>query len=141
MLQESCIDESGSLVMYTAMNVDGIRLAMSEEDPSCIPLLPLSFVIVPVLPMQSSTSTAADHGSLSPYQNHESNVMNIGSLLTVGLQVLASTSPFAKLNLSSVTAINNYLCNSMQQIISALGNGNICTTTTNDNGCLGDASG
>ncbi|TQD85229.1 hypothetical protein C1H46_029211 [Malus baccata] len=104
MLQESCTDESGNLVVYATMDVDGIQLAMSGEDPSCIPLL-LGFVIVPVVPMQSSTSTAADHGSSSPDQNHESSIMNTGCLLTVGLQVLASTSPSAKLNLSSVTAI------------------------------------
>ncbi|KAB2626159.1 homeobox-leucine zipper protein ROC3-like [Pyrus ussuriensis x Pyrus communis] len=123
------------------MDVDGIQLAMSGEDPSCIPLLPLGFVIVPVLPMQSSTSTAADHGSTSPDQNHESSVMNTGCLLTVGLQVLASTSPSAKLKPSSAIAINNHLCNSVQQIISV---GNICTTTTttdDDNGSVGDASG
>ncbi|XP_009373477.2 homeobox-leucine zipper protein HDG5 isoform X1 [Pyrus x bretschneideri] len=141
MLQESCTDESGSLVVYATMDVDGIQLAMSGEDPSCIPLLPLGFVIVPVQPIESSAATAVDHGTSSPDQNQENRIMNSGCLLTVGFQVLASTSPSAKLNLASVTAMNNHLCNSVQQIISALGSSNICTTVTTDNVSVGVTSG
>jgi hypothetical protein len=45
----------------------------------------------------------------------------------MGMQVLASTIPSAKLNLSSVTAINNHLCNTLHQIEGAL-----CSTTNNN---------
>lgn len=122
MLQESCTDQSGSLVVYATMDVNDIQLAMSGEDPSSIPLLPLGFAIVPVESTNEGTTTT------SPSDQDSSNS---GCLMTVGLQILASPNPSAKLNLSTVTAINNHLCNSVQQIISALGN---TTTKTTDNG-------
>lgn len=128
MLQESCTDQSGSLVVYTTIDVDSIQLAMNGEDPSCIPLLPLGFVIVPVEPINQTTSGGEGNST------EDSNARNPGCLLTVGLQVLASTMPSAKLNLSSVTAINNHLCNTVHQINSAL-------TDCNDNGPLMEANG
>ncbi|KAF7829193.1 Homeobox-leucine zipper protein ROC3 [Senna tora] len=108
-VQESCTDESGSMVVYATIDVDSIQLAMSGEDPSCIALLPQGFVILP------STTT---------HPNSPSQPSPLGCLLTVGLQVLASTIPSAKLNLSSVTAINNHLCNTLHQIQAALSSHN-----------------
>ncbi|XP_050377975.1 homeobox-leucine zipper protein HDG5 [Argentina anserina] len=128
MLQESCTDQSGSLVVYATMDVNDIQLAMSGEDPSCIPLLPLGFAIVPAESTNKSTTTPSPS---------DQNSRNSGCLMTMGLQVVASPNPSAKLNLSTVTAINNHLCNSVQQIISALGN----TTTTTDNGNIGGGGG
>ncbi|XP_044465562.1 homeobox-leucine zipper protein HDG5-like isoform X2 [Mangifera indica] len=138
MLQESCTDQSGSLVVYTTIDVDSIQLAMSGEDPSCIPLLPLGFVIVPVEPMKETTS-GGEGNSIS--SSEDANIPNSGCLLTVGLQVLASTIPSAKLNLSSVTAINNHLCNTVNQIGAALSSGTniamaINTSYTESNGNL-----
>lgn len=116
MLQESCTDQSGSLVVYSTIDVDSIQLAMSGEDPSCIPLLPIGFSIIPVV-----GSTADGHPLPPPdVDGSTAAVVNSGCLLTVGLQVLASTIPSAKLNLSSVTAINNHLCNTVHQINAAL---------------------
>ncbi|KAK7407134.1 hypothetical protein VNO78_08791 [Psophocarpus tetragonolobus] len=125
MLQESCTDQSGSLVVYTTIDVDSIQLAMSGEDPSCIALLPQGFMIVPMI---SSTIGMGGNSSEAP-------CMNSGCLLTMGLQVVASTIPSAKLNLSSVTAINNHLCNTLHQIESSLSgsheNGSfVCTEPT-----------
>lgn len=136
MLQESCTDQSGSLVVYTTVDVDSIQLAMSGEDPSCIPLLPLGFVIVPVEPIKESNTTSGDGNSmgLSPEEANNIGVQNnsAGCLLTVGLQVLGSTIPSAKLNLSSVNAINSHLCSTVQQITAALSNG---TGTGTGTGC------
>ncbi|KAH7514954.1 hypothetical protein FEM48_Zijuj11G0145100 [Ziziphus jujuba var. spinosa] len=142
MLQESCTDQSGSLVVYTTIDVDAIQLAMSGEDPSCIPLLPLGFVIVPVestsvTTTPTTTATMATDGSSVPSSEDATGsaaTVSSSCLLTVGLQVLASTIPSAKLNLSSVNAINNHLCNTVQQIISALGSP---STTCTDNGSVG----
>ncbi|GFZ15515.1 homeobox-7 [Actinidia rufa] len=138
MLQESCTDESGSLVVYATVNVDAIQLAMSTEDPSCIPLLPLGFVIVPVGP----TSTSTDPNGVVSQIPEDSGAENPsdsggGCLLTVGLQVLASTVPTAKLNLSSVTAINNLLCNTVHQINTALIGGGGCL---NNGGVVGSSA-
>ncbi|KAI4371518.1 hypothetical protein MLD38_019743 [Melastoma candidum] len=102
MLQESCTDQSGSLVVYSTIDVDSIQLAMSGEDPSCIPLLPIGFFMVPTSPNRDATDKE-------------------GCLLTVCLQVLANAVPTAKLNLSSVKMINTHLCNTVHQISAALG--------------------
>lgn len=140
MLQESCTDQSGSLVVYSTFDVDAIQLAMSGEDPSCIPLLPLGFVIVPVEPTSDTTTTTnGTDGSSVPSSEDctghaASSTAGSSCLLTVGLQILASTIPSAKLNLSSVTAINNHLCNTVQQIIGALGNN---SSTCTDNASVG----
>ncbi|KAG6399190.1 hypothetical protein SASPL_140666 [Salvia splendens] len=110
-LQESCWDDSGSLVAYATVDVDAIQMVMNGEDPSCIPVLPMGFVIVP-----------------STNSNNES-----GCLLTVCLQVLASTMHNAKLNLSSVTAINHHLCNIVQQITALLNADGPSTSPTDIN--------
>ncbi|KAK8490690.1 hypothetical protein V6N11_031053 [Hibiscus sabdariffa] len=87
-------------------------LAMSGEDPSCIPLLPLGFFITPMELIKD------DGGCTGEANGHMSAA---GSLLTVGLQVLASTNPSSKINLSSIAAINNHLCTTVHQISAALG--------------------
>ncbi|XP_061343072.1 homeobox-leucine zipper protein HDG5-like isoform X2 [Gastrolobium bilobum] len=116
MLQESCTDQSGSLVVYATIDVDSIQLAMSGEDPSCISLLPQGFMIVPMV----STNGNSSEGVTEPQATTTTSTVNSGCLLIMGLQVLASTIPSAKLNLSSVTAINNHLCNTLHQIEATL---------------------
>ncbi|KAJ0431791.1 putative transcription factor & lipid binding HD-SAD family [Helianthus annuus] len=112
-LQESCTDDSGSLVVYSTVEVDAIKLTMNGGDPSCIPLLPLGFVIIPLGQnpnsniTSTSTTTTAESGG--------------GCLLTVGLQVLANSMPTAKLNLMSANTVNNHIQATMQQIITTLG--------------------
>ncbi|VVB08198.1 unnamed protein product [Arabis nemorensis] len=108
MLQESCIDNSGSLIVYSAVDVDSIQLTMNGEDPSSIPLLPLGFSVVPVNTPVNVEGVSVN--SLSPPS----------CLLTVGIQVLASNVPTAKPNLSTVTTINNHLCSIVNQITSVL---------------------
>ncbi|XWS38786.1 hypothetical protein CRYUN_Cryun19dG0160300 [Craigia yunnanensis] len=127
MLQESCTDRSGSLVVYSTVDVDSIQLAMSGEDPSCIPLLPLGFFITPVELIRDASTDEGKSVPLSEVANGHIS----GSLLTVGLQVLASTVPSAKINLSSIAAINNHLCTTVHQIIAALGSS---TPSCPDNG-------
>ncbi|CAH8311904.1 unnamed protein product [Eruca vesicaria subsp. sativa] len=108
MLQESCIDNSGSLIVYSSVDVESIQHAMNGEDNSRIPLLPLGFSIVPVN---------------YPNQVEGVSVNSLPSpscLLTVGIQVLASNVLTAKPNLSAVTTINNHLCSIVNQITFAL---------------------
>lgn len=100
MLQESCTDPAGSLVVYATVDVDAVQVAMSGEDPSYIPLLPTGFVVLP-----------ADRGG------------DAGCLLTVGLQTLANSIASAKINLSSVAAVNTHVANVVHQIGAALGSG------------------
>lgn len=116
MLQESCTDPSGSLVVYATMEVDYIQLVMSGEDPSCIPLLPTGFSIIPLEQTKTTPDTTNNHHTTT------------GCLLTVGIQVHASANPNAKLNLSSVNVINSHICNVVHQINVALGNTNGTTS-------------
>ncbi|KAL4333529.1 hypothetical protein GQ457_07G011870 [Hibiscus cannabinus] len=133
MLQESCTDRSGSLVVYSTVDVDSVQLAMSGEDPSFIPLLPLGFFITPMEVIKD------DAGSAEEANGH----ISAGSLLTVGLQVLASTIPSAKVNLSSIAAINNHLCTTVHQISAALSSSSSnpsCPNKGNGAGCCSEAA-
>ncbi|KAF7822028.1 homeobox-leucine zipper protein HDG11-like [Senna tora] len=96
-LQESCIDAAGSIVVYCPVDLPAINMAMSGEDPSYIPLLPSGFTVSP------------DGGNAGG-----------GSLVTVGFQILVSSLPSAKLNLESVTTVNNLISTTVQQIKTAL---------------------
>lgn len=129
MLQESCTDPSGSLVVYATMEVDYIQLVMSGEDPSCIPLLPTGFSIIPLGRTNIAPDATNNDKDQGPTDHHHTG----GCLLTVGIQVHASAIPNAKLNLSSVKAINNHICSVVHQINVALGNTNGSNNTSNNN--------
>ncbi|KAL6642632.1 hypothetical protein ACP70R_020813 [Stipagrostis hirtigluma subsp. patula] len=119
LLQESSTHpDGGSLVVFATVDVDAIQVTMSGDDPSYIPLLPLGFAIFPATsPSPPATSTNSGEGGCSPGKTDEPTS---GCLLTVGMQVLASAVPSAKLNLSSVNAINSHVCNAIHQITAAL---------------------
>lgn len=102
-LQESCIDASGSIVVYCPVDLPAINMAMSGEDPSYFPLLPSGFTISP-------DGDATGSGS--------------GSLITVVFQILVSNLPSARLSPESVTTVNNLIGNTIHQIKAALD----CTT-------------
>ncbi|XP_077230301.1 homeobox-leucine zipper protein ROC8-like [Tasmannia lanceolata] len=109
-LQESCTDSSGSLVVYAPVDLPAINIAMSGEDPSYIPLLPSGFTISP--------DGQPDHtGGAS---TSSSNSLSSGSLITVAFQILVSSLPSAKLNLESVTTVNNLISTTVHQIKAAL---------------------
>ncbi|KAL0854907.1 hypothetical protein Bca101_060059 [Brassica carinata] len=105
MLQETCTDNSGSLVVYSTVDANAVHLAMNGEDPSRIPLLPLGFSVVPVN---------------QPHVFEGISVNLVSCLLTVAVQVLVSDVTTAGLDVSS-TAINNRICSTVNRISSALG--------------------
>ncbi|CAN1265777.1 Homeobox-leucine zipper protein HDG11 [Linum perenne] len=120
-LQESCIDSSGSLVVYCPVELQAINIAMSGEDPSCIPLLPSGFTICPdgnLGEPPSSTEASTSSGTIGK---------STGSLITVAFQILVSSLPSAKLNMESVTTVNSLISTTVQQIKAAL---NCCTTSS-----------
>lgn len=114
MLHGNFIDSSVSLIIYCPVDLPAINIAMSGEDPSYIPLLPSGFTISPDGRLDqgdgasSSSSTTASMGRSG------------GSLITVVFQILVSSLPSAKLNLESVTTVNNLIGNTVQQIKAAL---------------------
>lgn len=114
-LQESCTDSSGSLVVYAPVDLSNINIAMSGEDPTFIPLLPSGFTISPDgrpdnSGVGASTSSNMQGGMLR----------SAGSLITVAFQILVSSLPSAKLNHESVNTINNLISATVQQIKAAL---------------------
>ncbi|KAL9432628.1 hypothetical protein AB3S75_027619 [Citrus x aurantiifolia] len=114
-LQESCIDSSGSLVVYCPVDLPAINIAMSGEDPSYIPLLPSGFTISPDghLDQGDGASTSSNvHGNMGSRSS--------GSLISVAFQILVSSLPSAKLNMESVTTVNNLIGTTVQQIKAAL---------------------
>ncbi|CAN6461037.1 unnamed protein product [Victoria cruziana] len=114
MVQESFTDASGSMVVYAPIDVAGVNVAMSAEDTSCIPLLPSGFVVVPGGDSSGGcTINTESLGGGGP-------TINGGCILTVAFQVLASAVPASKISMSTVTTINNHICNAVRQIHAAL---------------------
>ncbi|KAF9667494.1 hypothetical protein SADUNF_Sadunf15G0028800 [Salix dunnii] len=113
-LQESCIDSSGSLVVYCPVDLPAINIAMSGEDPSYIPLLPSGFTISP-----DGRQDQGDGASTS--SNTQGSMARLsGSLITVAFQILVSSLPSAKLNLESVNTVNNLIGTTVHQIKAAM---------------------
>ncbi|XP_020582158.1 homeobox-leucine zipper protein ROC8-like [Phalaenopsis equestris] len=110
-LQESCTDPSGSLVVYASIEVPSINIAINGEDPSFIPLLPSGFV---VFPDGRSGAGINATSSLNPLR------VPSGSVLTVAFQIMVSSLPSAKLSHESVMTVNNVISTTVQQIKSAL---------------------
>ncbi|XP_055826666.1 homeobox-leucine zipper protein HDG11 [Solanum dulcamara] len=116
-LQESCIDSSGALVVYSPVDIPAINIAMSGEDPTYIPLLPSGFTISPDGRQQETEAASCSSSS---------NVSTIGggrsggSLITVVFQILVSSLPSAKMNPESVNTVNNLIGSTVHQIKSAL---------------------
>ncbi|KAL1823607.1 hypothetical protein ACET3Z_010385 [Daucus carota] len=118
-LQESCIDSSGSLVVYSPVDLHSINIAMSGEDPSFIPLLPSGFTISPDGKTDiSQHSKSHDQGASS-----SSATTTSGSLLTIVIQIMVShnmASSGPKMSQESVNTVNNLMGNTVQQIKVAL---------------------
>ncbi|KMZ59789.1 Homeobox-leucine zipper protein ROC8 [Zostera marina] len=97
-LQESFSEAaSGSMVVSAPIDLRSTNLVMSGEDPSYIPLLPSGFSIVP-----------------------DGRSSRDGSLITVAFQILVSSLPCAKINVESITTVNNLISTTVLQIKSAL---------------------
>lgn len=112
-LQESCTDSSGSLVVYSPVEINYVDIVMSGEDPTNIPLQPSSgFTILP------DGRVGGPGGGASTSSNPMGS--SYGSLVTVAFQILVSSLPSAKLNIESVSTVNNLISTTVQQIKAAL---------------------
>uniref|UniRef100_A0A0E0KU37 Uncharacterized protein n=1 Tax=Oryza punctata TaxID=4537 RepID=A0A0E0KU37_ORYPU len=101
-LQETCADASGSMVVYAPVDIPAMHLVMSGGDSSCVALLPSGFAILPAGP-----SIGADHKMG-------------GSLLTVAFQILVNSQPSAKLTVESVETVSNLISCTIKKIKTAL---------------------
>ncbi|KAM0945409.1 putative transcription factor & lipid binding HD-SAD family [Dioscorea sansibarensis] len=110
-LQETCTDASGSLVVYAPVDIPAMHVVMNGGDSAYVALLPSGFAIVP--DGQGNVSNAAA-ASGSP------RIVDGGSLLTVAFQILVNSLPTAKLTVESVETVNNLISCTVQKIKAAL---------------------
>ena len=103
-LQETCTDASGSMVVYAPVDIPAMHLVMNGGDSAYMALLPSGFSIVP------------DGGPTKLLQQK----LGGGSLLTVGFQILVNTLPSAKLTVESVETVSNLISCTVQKIKAAL---------------------
>jgi homeobox-leucine zipper protein len=108
-LQESCTDASGSLVVYSPIDLPAANVVMSGEDPSAIPLLPSGFAILP--DGRPGTGSAGASSSAAPPASY---------VVTVAFQIVVSSLPSSRLNAESVSTINSLVTTTVQQIRAAL---------------------
>ncbi|TYH42968.1 hypothetical protein ES332_D11G096900v1 [Gossypium tomentosum] len=117
-LQETCIDAAGSLVVYAPVDIPAMHVVMNGGDSAYVALLPSGFAIVPDGP-----------GSRGPTSNGQVNrnggggggAQRVGgSLLTVAFQILVNSLPTGKLTVESVETVNNLISCTVQKIKAAL---------------------
>lgn len=114
-LQETCTDPSGSIVVYAPVDIPAMHVVMNGGDSTYVALLPSGFAIVPDGP--NRTTTTNGNGGSNGCQNR---VSGSGSLLTVAFQILVDSLPTAKLTVESVETVNNLISCTVQNIKAAL---------------------
>ncbi|KAK2407164.1 homeobox-leucine zipper protein ANTHOCYANINLESS [Trifolium repens] len=112
-LQETCIDEAGSLVVYAPVDIPAMHVVMNGGDSAYVALLPSGFAVVPDGPGSRGT----ENGDATA-NGGEARVS--GSLLTVAFQILVNSLPTAKLTVESVETVNNLISCTVQKIKAAL---------------------
>ncbi|KAL7612186.1 hypothetical protein Lser_V15G05336 [Lactuca serriola] len=110
-LQESCSDSSGSLVVYYPVDLPAINMAMNGEEV-CVPLLPSGFVITTDGRHRSTMSTSRKEGC--------SAASTAGSLVTLVLQMVVSSQPGENLGAQSVATISNLIGGTVRKIKAAM---------------------
>ncbi|XP_065864762.1 homeobox-leucine zipper protein ANTHOCYANINLESS 2 [Euphorbia lathyris] len=111
-LQETCIDAAGSLVVYAPVDIPAMHVVMNGGDSAYVALLPSGFAIVPDGPGSRGSPNS------TPASNNNNRVS--GSLLTVAFQILVNSLPTAKLTVESVETVNNLISCTVQKIKAAL---------------------
>ncbi|KAI3902836.1 hypothetical protein MKW92_006762 [Papaver armeniacum] len=126
-LQETCTDASGSLVVYAPVDPLAINnVVMSGGDSAYIELLPSGFAIVPdgeARPSSLSNCACADRANSSNCNDGSDGVCGStsrGSLLTVALQIWVSSSSTARLTVESVETVSILISNTLKKIKAAL---------------------
>lgn len=109
-LQETCVDAAGALVVYAPVDIPAMHVVMNGGDSAYVALLPSGFAIVPDGPGCGAYNTTTTN----------SNQKVGGSLLTVAFQILVNHLPTAKLTDESVDTVNNLISCTVQKIKGAL---------------------
>ncbi|PIA64945.1 hypothetical protein AQUCO_00100425v1 [Aquilegia coerulea] len=110
-LQDSCTNSYESMVVYAPVEIAGLQSVMTGCDSSNIAILPSGFSILP-----DGFETRPTVITTRP----EEKSMDGGSLLTIAFQILANTSPTAKLSAESVDTVNTLISCTLQKIKASL---------------------
>ncbi|PKI48833.1 hypothetical protein CRG98_030771 [Punica granatum] len=113
-LQETCIDASGSLVVYAPVDIPAMHVVMNGGDSAYVALLPSGFAIVP------DGSAPAPGGPAAAASANGGPQRAGGSLLAVAFQILVNSLPTAKLTVESVDTVKNLISCTIQKIKVAL---------------------
>ncbi|XWS32232.1 hypothetical protein CRYUN_Cryun23aG0142600 [Craigia yunnanensis] len=116
-LQETCIDAAGSLVVYAPVDIPAMHVVMNGGDSAYVALLPSGFAIVPDGPGSRGPSS---NGHINGNGGGGLSQTVGGSLLTVAFQILVNSLPTAKLTVESVETVNNLISCTVQKIKAAL---------------------
>ncbi|CAK9236392.1 unnamed protein product [Sphagnum troendelagicum] len=119
-LQESCTDVSGALVIYAPVDIPAMNLVLRGGDPAYVALLPSGFAILPDRPAENRRAAATMMSHDNNNTDNNGPRTTGGSLLTVAFQILVSTVPSARLSLESVATVNSLISCTVQRIKAAL---------------------
>ncbi|BFG21868.1 hypothetical protein CerSpe_081410 [Prunus speciosa] len=121
-LQETCIDAAGGLVVYAPVDIPAMHVVMNGGDSAYVALLPSGFAIVPDGPGSRGPMTVkgGGHGSSNGGGGEDATHRVSGSLLTMTFQILVNSLPSAKLTVESVETVNNLISCTVQKIKAAL---------------------
>ncbi|XP_011005937.1 PREDICTED: homeobox-leucine zipper protein ROC8-like [Populus euphratica] len=119
-LQESCTDSSGSMVVYAPLDIPAMNMVIDGADSSIIPILPSGFVI--------SGDGHPDTGGDSSTSTSSTGADSGGSLLTVAFQILVAgpnATSSTELNMESVATVNTLISTTVLKIKAALNCSNL----------------
>uniref|UniRef100_A0ACD5ZKY2 Uncharacterized protein n=1 Tax=Avena sativa TaxID=4498 RepID=A0ACD5ZKY2_AVESA len=116
-VQESCTDASGALVVYSPIDIPAANVVMSGEDPSAIPLLPSGFTIWP--DGRSGVGGGGGGGASTSSAGGGGGPLS-GSIVTVAFQILVSSLPSSKLNEESIATVSDLINNTVRNLRNAL---------------------
>ncbi|THU58656.1 hypothetical protein C4D60_Mb03t16660 [Musa balbisiana] len=111
-LQDSSTNAYESMVVFAPVDIDGMQSVMTGCDSSGLAILPSGFSILP---------DGLETRPLVITSRPEERTMEGGSLLTIAFQILANSSPMAKLTMESVETVNTLVSCTLQNIKKALG--------------------
>ncbi|XP_047312806.1 homeobox-leucine zipper protein ROC8-like [Impatiens glandulifera] len=117
MLQESCIDSSGAVIVYGPIDLPAIKSVINGDDSSHIPILPSGFTICGDNRPDKTSNGASTSSSSSSSSNSRSATG--GSFLTVAFQILVCNNlpnNTKQLNMESVATANTLVTSTVQKI-------------------------
>ncbi|XP_049410501.1 homeobox-leucine zipper protein ANTHOCYANINLESS 2-like [Solanum stenotomum] len=114
-LQDTCMDATGSLLVYATIDSQEINTVMKGGDSSCVTLFSNGITIVPDCFQDFSTTN--NYNVISGEMN---NGFGGGSLMTISFQMVGNIFPATTLSIELVKEANTLISHTIHKIKSAL---------------------